>query len=101
MKFRDLSFIWEVFTQLFFYVTPIIYPMSLILEKHKIGRFILLNPLAQVIQDLRYILVTPQAQTSWQQLGGLAVLPVISIFFISAYAVRYFRKESKTFAENV
>lgn len=101
VKFRDLSFIWEVFTQLFFYVTPILYPMSLVLIGHPIGRIILINPLAQIIQDMRYILVTPQSQTAWQLNGWLAVIAPISIVLLGYYAAWYFRKESKTFAENV
>ncbi len=101
VKFRDLSFIWEVFTQMYFYLTPILYPMSLILVRHSEGRYILLNPLAQVIQDLRYIMVTPQAETAWAQTGRLAVVPLVFILLLSIFAVKYFRKESKTFAENV
>ena len=102
VKFRDLSFIWEVFTQLFFYLTPIIYPVSRILEKyHHWGRLVLLNPLAQIIQDLRYILVTPQTQTIWQQFGGYAFIPLAFIAILSVCSIRYFRNESKTFAENV
>lgn len=101
VKFRDLSFIWEVFTQMLFYLTPIIYPLSTLLDKYEIGKFVLLNPLAQIIQDLRYILVTPQTQTAWQQLGMLSLVPPLLIVVISIYAVWYFKKESKTFAENV
>ncbi len=102
VKFRDLSFIWEVFTQMFFYLTPIIYPASKILDRYQhFGKLILLNPLAQIIQDLRYILVTPQTQTTWQQLGGYAVVPPILVIGTALYAVWYFKRESKTFAENV
>ena len=86
---------------MYFYLTPILYPMSLILTKHPEGRFILLNPLGQVIQDLRYIMVTPQAETAWQQMGSLGIIPPVLIILLSIFAIKYFRKESKTFAENV
>jgi len=101
VKYRDISFIWEVFTQMLFYLTPIIYPMSLVLSKYPAGKYLLLSPVAQIIQDLRYILVTPQTQTAWQLLGPLALVPVFSTVLILAMSVRYFKKESKTFAENV
>jgi ABC-2 type transport system permease protein len=101
VKFRDLSFIWEVFTQLLFYATPIIYPMSLVLEKYAIGKYILLNPLAQIIQDMRHILVTQQAQTAWELLHSFAYIPLAFTVIIAIVAVRYFSKESKSFAENV
>ncbi len=102
VKFRDLSFIWEVFTQMFFYLTPIIYPISKILDKYQhYGKLVLLNPLAQIIQDLRYMLITPQTQTSWQQLGRLAIISPIIVIITAIVSVWYFKRESKTFAENV
>jgi ABC-2 type transport system permease protein len=101
VKFRDLSFIWEVFTQMFFYMTPILYPASKVVDKYVNGKFILLNPLAQIIQDLRYILVTPQTQTTWNILGWPLVLPVAFTGVIAIVSIWYFRREAKYFAENV
>jgi ABC-2 type transport system permease protein len=101
VKYRDISFIWELSAQMLFYLTPIIYPMSLVLEKYEVGKYLLLNPAAQIIQDLRYILVTPQSQTAWQLLGGLAVVPVLLTVTTMLASVMYFRSQAKTFAENV
>jgi len=101
VKYRDISFIWEVFTQMLFYLTPIIYPVSLVLEKYPVGKYIMLNPLAQIIQELRYILVTPQSQTAWQVLGWFSLVPILSVPIVSIVAIKYFRSESKSFAENV
>ena len=80
VKYRDVSFIWEVFTQMLFYLTPIIYPMQLILEKYPIGKYILVSPVAQIVQDLRYIFVTPQTSTSWAELRVVAVTPILIVF---------------------
>jgi ABC-2 type transport system permease protein len=101
VKFRDVSFIWGVTTQMLFYLTPIIYPMSYVLDKYKLGRFIILSPVAQVIQDLRNILVTPQSTTTWQIFGGGALVPLMIVGATLAFSVYYFRKESRYFAENV
>jgi ABC-2 type transport system permease protein len=101
VKYRDISFIWEVFTQMLFYLTPIIYPMSIVLEKYSVGKYLLLNPIAQIIQELRYILVTPQADTAGRLLGGLIFVPVVFTILIVAISVWYFRREAKYFAENV
>ncbi len=101
VKFRDISFIWEVFTQMLFYLTPIIYPISYVLNEYSVGKYLLLNPLAQIIQDLRYILVTPQEQTAWQALGWVAVISPLVVVLLCVCSVRYFRSESKSFAENV
>ncbi len=102
VKFRDVSFIWEVFTQMFFYLTPILYPLSVVLEKYDAGKYLLLNPLAQIIQSLRYILVTPQTDTSQALLGlKLSLIPLLSTFAITIFSVWYFKREAKYFAENV
>jgi len=101
VKYRDISFIWEVFTQMFFYATPILYPVSFVLDKYEFGKYILLNPIAQIIQDLRYILVTPQSKTSWQVLGVLSFVSVAFTAGILIFSVTYFRKQAASFAENV
>lgn len=101
VKFRDVSFIWEVFTQMFFYLTPILYPISFVLDKYEIGKILLLNPLAQIIHDLRYILVTPQSQTAWSLLSGYAVIPVAFTLLLGLISILYFRREAKYFAENI
>lgn len=101
VKYRDISFIWEVFTQMLFYLTPIIYPVSYVLEKYPTGKYILLNPLAQIIQDLRYILITPQSQTTWHSLGALAIIPIVTVLLLGLVSVWYFKREAIYFAENV
>jgi ABC-2 type transport system permease protein len=101
VRFRDISFVWEVFIQMFFYATPILYPVSVITEKFELGKFVLLNPIAQIIQDLRYIFVTPQTQTSWELLGGWAVLAPAIVALLVVSSVVYFKREARSFAENV
>ena len=52
VKFRDIEHIWDVVRQGLFYLIPIIYPLAII-PSIKIQQIILLNPLAQIIQDSR------------------------------------------------
>ncbi|MCA1386886.1 ABC transporter permease, partial [Bradyrhizobium sp. BRP05] len=55
--FRDLGPIWEVVMQAAFYGTPIIYPVTQISTSHlEIAKILMLNPMAQIVQDMRYIL---------------------------------------------
>ena len=54
-KFRDISHIWEVFVQLGFWITPIIYPITVVPEKYH--RFIFLNPVARIIQGSRQAII--------------------------------------------
>lgn len=100
VKFRDITHIWELLLQLMFYATPIIYPLSLV--PRRFAKIVMLNPLAQIIQDSRFILVTPKTQTGWSVLGfPLALMPLVIIVATVMLATSYFKRESKTFAENV
>ena len=54
VRFRDLDYIWEVFMQAAFYATPILYPLSLVPKGW--ARILVLSPMAQIIQDARYVL---------------------------------------------
>lgn len=102
VKYRDISYIWEVILQAGFYLTPILYPVTLItnLDFQKI---LLLNPMAQAIQDARYSAVTHQTVTTGQVFEGgwYKLVPYIITPLVLVVGVWYFRKESKYFAENV
>lgn len=101
VKFRDISYIWEVVLQAGFYATPIIYPLTLIPETA--SRLLLLSPLAQIIQDARYVLVTPTSVTINQLYGThmVRLIPFAIIVSIGLISVSYFRHRSKYFAEEV
>jgi ABC-2 type transport system permease protein len=102
VKFRDLGPIWEVLLQMLFYATPIIYPLSLV-TAHQLAVIISLSPLAQIIQDLRFILVTPAQGTTHQILGPwyMQIVPFIIVSVILIVGVLYFRKRSSYFVEDL
>ena len=105
VRFRDVSYIWEVITQGAFYATPILYPLSRISTAHpKAAKILILNPMAQIIQDSRHVLVTPQAATIAQVYNGrnwFWAIPLGLVVVIALSATTYFRKQSKHFAEEV
>lgn len=102
VKYRDVSFIWEVFLQAGFYVTPILYPLTVI-TSISIQRLMLLNPMAQAIQDARNVLVTDQTITVAEAWGSswARLIPVVISLIILIIGVLYFKKEAKYFAENL
>jgi len=102
VKYRDISYIWEVATNALFYLTPILYPISLITNK-TFQKLMLLNPMAQTIQDARYSLVTHQSLTIRQVFNGgwYALIPLFVVGLTMIIGAFYFRKESKYFAENI
>jgi len=101
VKFRDVSYIWEVLLQAAFYATPILYPLALVPDIA--AKFLMLNPMAQIIQDARYLLVT-QETTTIDQLYGTHMIRLVPYGIVLAfclYSVYYFRKQSEFFAEEV
>lgn len=100
VKFRDIFHIWEVMLQAMFYATPILYPLSLVPDP--VNKVIMLNPVAQIIQDLRYLLVTTQTETAVQVLGlKLFIIPYILPFVVLIIGFTVFEKSAARFAEEV
>ena len=104
VKYRDITSIWDVCIQALFYAVPIIYPITMVASTSTIAaKIILLNPIAQAIQDIRHNLITHETVTTWNFISNfwLQILPIILIILILIFAAVYFRKKSKYFAENV
>jgi ABC-2 type transport system permease protein len=102
VKFRDVSYIWEVILQAGFYLTPILYPLSRITNL-TFQKVMLLNPVAQVLQDARYSVVTHQTITihSVFKGGWGEYIPIALVLVVLVLGLSYFKKESKYFAENI
>jgi ABC-2 type transport system permease protein len=104
VKFRDFAPIWEIILQVMFYATPIIYPLTLIATNHhRITEILSLNPVAQIIQDLRRILITPATLTTHDVLPVLLsyVQPISLTFVVLIIGLLYFNKRSKYFVEEL
>lgn len=103
VRFRDVGYVWEVLLQAGFYLTPIIYPLSLI-DSVGFQKILLLNPMAQAIQDARYSLVDQSHTITTQQIfngGPYAYIPYAIVLLMLVIGVWYFRKRSRFFAEDI
>jgi ABC-2 type transport system permease protein len=102
VKFRDIGYIWEVILQGGFYLTPILYPLSRI-NNITLQKLILLNPMAQAIQDARYSIVTHTTKTIYLAYNGgwYEIIPFVIVVLVLIGGLTYFRKESQSFAENI
>lgn len=102
VKYRDVEYIWEVILQAGFYITPILYPISKITSL-TFQKLIMLNPMAQTIQDARYAIISHQVSTAHQifQGGWYQFIPFVVVLIILLVGLAYFKKESKYFAENI
>jgi ABC-2 type transport system permease protein len=104
VKYRDISYIWEVILQGAFYAVPIIYPISMVLIHSELAaKILLLNPVAQIIQDARYNAVTHQTITTSSLMDNnlIVMIPYVVVFISIIVAAIYFKKNSKFFAEKV
>lgn len=100
VKFRDVTYIWEVGLQAAIYATPVIYPLTLVSEG--LRHYFFLNPMAQIIQDARYVFVTDQSVTVWESSQfWVKPIPVTIVVFSLVLSRRYFKKQAKWFAENI
>lgn len=99
IRFRDVGQLWELFLQLLFYASPIIYPVYFLPPWAKPIAF--LSPFVQIMQDIRAIVIPgPQITatevygTPWGRLIPLAFLLVLTLI-----AVMLYRRESPYLAE--
>lgn len=103
VKYRDITSIWDVFVQALFYTIPIIYPISMVAEASTTAaKAILLNPISQAIQDIRFGLITHDTTTTWNYISGpIVIVPILITLFLLILGALVFRKKSKFFAEEV
>lgn len=109
--FRDAQHIWEVVLQGLFYATPIIYPLSMVEQKLAevapgagllVEKLMLLNPAAQIIQDIRHNLIAPATTPIIWELSGnifFQMIPVVLTFVLLFWGIHVFKKYSPKFAE--
>lgn len=102
VRLRDVGYIWDVCMQALFYATPILFPVSF--APLWLQKVLILNPIAQIVQDLRYILVSKDVTTISQVYSDNTYMRVVPIFFVVLvfiFSVVYFTKQSPTFAEEI
>lgn len=109
--FRDAQHIWEVVLQGLFYATPIIYPLSMVEQKLAevapgagvlVEKLMLLNPAAQIIQDIRHNLIAPATTPIIWELSNnifFQMIPVVLTFVLLFWSICVFKKHSPKFAE--
>lgn len=105
VKLRDINYIWEIIMQGLFYASAIIYPITLVMDQsQKIAQILLLNPVAQAVQDARHALVSSQNPTLFMVSGDnifIALIPVLIVIATLIFGAWYFRRQAPAFAENV
>ncbi len=93
-KYRDLSVMSSFFVQLWFYITPVVYPVSAVPERFY--HLFMLNPMAPLVEGIRYAFFG----------SGTFSIKYIFISFIVSLAVLFlgliiFSRSEKTFADTL
>ena len=90
--YRDIRFVVPLGMQLWMYLTPIIYPLSMVPEQFR-GLY-MLNPMAGLIDSYRRIVL----QARWPDTTYLLTAAIISVIvFLLAYV--YFKRAEAVFAD--
>jgi ABC-2 type transport system permease protein len=97
--FRDLGHIWEVVLQFLFFTSMVIFPFSLIPPNYQV--IVMLNPLAQVIEDLRRALVSPIIPWSADVVGARILIPILLVIAALGVGVLAFNRLSRRFGERL
>lgn len=104
VKFRDIVYIWEVVLQAGFYLTPILYSLSVI-HNVTFQKLLLINPMAQAIQDARYALVTHNSLLITPSRvfdgGWYMLIPFAIVGLVLIGGTAYFKSQANSFAENI
>lgn len=92
IKYRDVRYVLPFFLQLMIFITPVIYPLSIIRPAYQ--NMLLLNPMAGVINGLRVTLISGAIQDL-----SILVLPIFAAFLLLIIGLVYFRKTVAFFAD--
>lgn len=94
VKFRDIIHLYSVFTTVLMYLTPVIYPMSILPEW--LGKIVLLNPLTNILMMFRDVMINNTLFDFW----ALAIAVVETAFFM-AMGLYVFYKNQDQFILNI
>ncbi len=101
--FRDLGHIWEILSLVLFYGSAVVFPFEIIYShSKKLADFAGLNPVAQIITDLRHVLVEPDKIPSMASLiGPLAYIPIAITIAVFILGFVVFNRLTPKFAESL
>ncbi len=91
VQFRDIKYIVPFFTQMLFFLTPVLYPITKIPSQYQ--WLMSLNPMAGVVEGFRYSLLG--SPVSWV-LMGISLLGCVLLFLAGLF---FFNRMDRSFAD--
>lgn len=104
VRFRDLRPIWDVVLQALFYAMPILYPIERLLEESDtLARIALINPVAAIIQETRYLLIGPSAPSLSEAMGSTVLIaaPAAILVTVVILGLAVFHRMAPSIAEDL
>jgi lipopolysaccharide transport system permease protein len=92
VRYRDIRYVIPFLMQLWLFITPVIYPVSMVPESYR--WLLALNPMGGVTEAFRAVLLGNQP-LDWSLLGISSVV----IIFVLASGLYYFKRVEKSFAD--
>jgi ABC-2 type transport system permease protein len=101
VSYRDMDPIWAVLSQVLFWGSPLVYVIESVPDG--IQEFLMMNPLAVVITELRHALIDPSAPSAAEAAGGAAMLliPLGLTVSLLAAGLAYYRRSSAQIPERL
>lgn len=94
VRYRDVRYTVSFLTQIWFFITPVVYPSSLLSEKSQI--FYGLNPMVGVVEGFRWALLGQKSPYS-----PMLITSIMVALLLLVTGSFYFRRMEKTFADVV
>lgn len=94
VKYRDVRYILPFFIQILLFLTPVIYPLSIVSPANRI--IMALNPMTSVVEAVRFAF-----SPTYMLKSELILISLISSVFIFILGLWYFRKTEDFFADIV
>ena len=92
VRYRDVGHTVPLLTQLWFFVTPVAYPSSLVPQRWRL--FYGLNPMAGVVEGFRWALLGSAGMT-----GVRTVASAMAVLILLLCSLMYFQRMERTFAD--
>jgi ABC-2 type transport system permease protein len=104
--YRDVGHIWDIVSLVLFYASSIVFPFTIFVTEPGVFParnfwFAGLNPIAQIIQDLRAALVDPGVHPTVHYLGLSYVIPLLIVVAVFALGFSVFHRLTPRFAESL
>jgi lipopolysaccharide transport system permease protein len=94
VKYRDISYVIPVLLQFWLFLTPVVYPSSLVPERWRV--LYGLNPMAGVVEGFRWALLGTGSAT-----GGIVFASTGAVLLLGIGGLLYFRRMEREFADVV